>query len=514
VTPAAAVLSGHATPAATRAHAARFVARLPHGFGPLGSTGLTVSRIGFGGYRVDDETPEHRTALEHALEGGVNLIDTSTNYTDGGSERLVGSVLDDLGRAGRVAREAVVVVSKVGYVQGGNLALAREREAGGRPFPEMVKYGEGVWHCIHPEFLADQLERSLARLRLRTLDVCLLHNPEHFLSEAQHHDRGPAEARRQEFERRLAAAFGFLEDRVAAGVVGCYGVSSNTVAKPSDDPEATSLTRMLAAAQGAGGPAHRFRVLQLPMNLAESEGLTVRKDGPDGQATVLEWAAAQGIGVLLNRPLNAIVGTGMLRLADVGVGAPEVSVPDQLRAVAALEEEYRREIAAHVEVSRGSHSPAEFFRWGSQLAGLEDRVQTLDRWREIEWQVRRVVSQVAQALDAGLSGALGARWGAWRARYQPALDGLLAALRARAAEKSRARSRAVAATVDPCLPADRRGESLSRKALWVLASTPGVSVVLSGIRTPAYVEDALGILRWPPLAEPRPAYDAMARKLA
>ena len=39
---------------------------------------------------------------------------------------------------------------------------------------------EGCWHCLHPEFLQDQLTRSLDRLQLETLDVCLLHNPEYF----------------------------------------------------------------------------------------------------------------------------------------------------------------------------------------------------------------------------------------------------------------------------------------------------------------------------------------------
>ena len=83
-----------------------------------------------------------------------------------GSERLVGDVLRDLAGRGRLAREAAIVVSKIGYVQGANLALAREREAAGRPFPEMVRYGDGLWHCLHPEFLADQLDRSLERLGL------------------------------------------------------------------------------------------------------------------------------------------------------------------------------------------------------------------------------------------------------------------------------------------------------------------------------------------------------------
>jgi aryl-alcohol dehydrogenase-like predicted oxidoreductase len=125
--------AGAATPDGTRGHAERRGAS-GQAWGPLGRTGLTASRLGFGGYRVSNENPVHRAALEAALAGGVNLVDTSTNYADGGSEELVGGVVSDLVRAGRVAREAIIVVSKIGYVQGQNLALAREREATGRPF--------------------------------------------------------------------------------------------------------------------------------------------------------------------------------------------------------------------------------------------------------------------------------------------------------------------------------------------------------------------------------------------
>jgi uncharacterized protein len=65
--------------------------------------------------------------------------------------------------------------------------------------------------------------------------------------------------------------------------------------------------------------------------------------------------------------------------------------------------------------------------------------------------------------------------------------------------------------MDPYLPAERRGESLSRKALWVLASTPGVSVALVGMRRPAYVADALGMLAWPLLTPVEPLYEAAQR---
>jgi hypothetical protein len=290
-----------------------------------------------------------------------------------------------------VGRHEVVVVSKVGYVQGTNLRLAMERERQGCPFPDMVCYMDGCWHCIHPEYLEDQLARSLDRLGLETLDVCLLHNPEYFFSDAAQRGLGPLPALRDEFYRRLRDAFEFLEGQVEAGRIGCYGVSSNTCVLPADDPEATSLTRMLEAAKAAGGSEHRFRVLQLPLNLIESGGAL---EANNGGKTVLTLAAEKGLGVLINRPLNAIHGHGIVRLAE-----------------------------------------------------LQDSSN-----RGAVWQLSELL--------------------------------------------------------DPTLPEESRGEPLSRKALWVLASTPGVSCVLLGMRRPEYVDDAMPVTEWPPLPDVEPTFQA------
>jgi aryl-alcohol dehydrogenase-like predicted oxidoreductase len=505
-------VAGAASPAGTQACAERHAAAGAEAYGPLGRTGLTVCRLGFGGYRVNDETPVHRSALERALAGGVNLVDTSTNYTDGGSERLVGRVVADAIRKGRIAREEIVVVSKIGYVQGENLALAQERETAGHPFPEMVRYQPDCWHCVHPEFLEDQLARSLRRLDLETLDVCLLHNPEYFLSDAAHRGGRRLEAARDEFYRRLTVAFRFFEERVAAGTLAWYGVSSNTVAHPVDDPEATSLSRILAAAKEAGGPRHHFGVIQLPMNLFEAGGALERNNPPDApvsaRRTVLELASAEGIGVLVNRPLNAVVGRGMVRLADFAV-APASALDRQLEGVRKLEAEYRKEIAAHLRVRPDSDKPESFFRWADQLAAVRDRVASVTYWEQIEWQVRGLTTRVVGALDAGIPGDLAGRWRGWRDRYRPELDRLLDSFRAEAAGRSQEQSGAIAAAVNPLVPPERRGAGLSQKTLWILASTPGVSTVLVGMRRPAYVEDATGMLGWPPLADPRPVYEAV-----
>ena len=507
--PVVTVVAGAATAEGTSQLAARppFHAA---GYSPLGSTGLTCSRVGFGGYRVDDETPEHHQALVDALAAGVNVIDTSSNYTGGASERLVGQVLRELTRAGTLRREEVVLVSKLGYMQGENLERAQQREGSGQPYPEVVKYGEGVWHCLHPEFLADQLTRSRERLRVETLDVCLLHNPEYFLLDAHERSDGTLDRRRAEFHRRLAAAFAFLEDQVRAGRVHWYGVSSNTCARPAKDPEATSLSRMLEAAQAGAGADHHFRVLELPLNLFESAAALDASEGAGPEATVLEAARARGIGVLANRPLNAMVDEGLARLTSVAVPPREVDLAAQASVLAALEEEYRTLIASHLQSGEGGVAPADFFRWSSELASLAPSVQGLEHWDALEAQ--RIVPRLAQtlqALDRHLEGPLAEDWHRWRSRYVPEMHKALAEMRRLSAEKSHAYTERVSAALAPLLPADRLAEPLSRKALWVVASTPGVSTVLVGMREPRYVRDARAVLAWPPLGDPLAAYRAI-----
>jgi hypothetical protein len=504
---------GRATPEATAARARRFAAAgLAHGYAALGATGLTVSRIGFGCYRVDDETPEHREALTRALLDGCALLDTSTNYMDGASERLVGSVLAQLDRAGRVPRGEVVVVSKIGYVQGQTLVLAHEREAAGMPFPDMVKPMDGCWHCIHPEFLQDQLARSLERLQLETLDVCLLHNPEYFFSDAMRRRPGDLEELRGEFYRRLAQAFVFFEAQVSAGRIAWYGVSSNTAVRPPDDPEATSLSRMLDAAVAAGGPGHHFRVLQVPLNLFEPGAARQANTGPGAAGTVLEWGAGAGIAVLANRPLNAYAGAALIRLADVPLDDPETAVaPDEaLPRVAALEEEFRLKIGSRLRVAEGGPPPAEWFCWADRLGAMAGRLQGVDHWRRIEERtISPAVSRLVQMLDRSLSGPIQETWRSWLEQYLSALDVLLRAFRARAERQSQAVSNRVTAALNPHLPVARRGESLSRKALWVLLSTPGVSAALLGMRHPDYVADGMEVLKWPALGDVRRIYEAM-----
>jgi len=238
----------------------------------------------------------------------VNLVDTSTNYADGHSETLVGEVLAAALARGFVRREDVVVVTKAGYLQGGNLGEARRRARAGRPWTEIVEYGPDLWHAMSPDFLEDQLSASLSRLGLARVDVLLLHNPEYFLTDAAH--RGiPRDEARGVFYDRAARAFRHLESEVAAGRIGSYGVSSNTLVVDLEKPDAVSLPRLLSVA----GPG--FAAVQLPFNPLET-GAREPIHTENGRS-VLDVARSAGLGVLVNRPFNAFSGQGLVRFAGL-----------------------------------------------------------------------------------------------------------------------------------------------------------------------------------------------------
>lgn len=72
------------------------------GFNELGKTGLKISDISFGSSRL--RTGEERL-VEHAIERGVNYIDTAESYTGGQSEEVIGNAL-------KGKRDKVILASK------------------------------------------------------------------------------------------------------------------------------------------------------------------------------------------------------------------------------------------------------------------------------------------------------------------------------------------------------------------------------------------------------------------
>jgi len=495
------------TPEGTRRYAER------HGINTceFGSTGLIASRVGFGGYRIHDHSSAHREALTLALQGGVNLIDTSSNYTDGGSETLIGMVLKDLIAAGTVQRDEIIVVSKVGYVQGQNLELAGQREKSGTPFPEMVKYQDGCWHCIHPEFLEDQLQRSLQRLQVDALDAYLLHNPEYFLSDAIKHGKPVSEAR-EEYYRRIKAAFIYFEEQCRNGRIGCYGISSNTFpastgsadADLSNGYEFTSLETVWAIAQEIGVD-HHFRVIQFPFNFFE-HGAATEKNQFHNSQTLLQTAKQFGLATLANRPLNAMHHHRMIRLAYFLVAETanlKENFDSALLRLESSQKEFFEAVLSLLQLDDHRDEMEDGMQWSKHLHNALTVFHDWEHWDHIKQNM--IWPQVNGYLNAFENRArqldldAAAVYTQWRARFIAALQEAVSLIERKYATLANARSQKISERLTSLVPELTDSATLSQRALRAVLGAEGMHVVLLGMRQRDYVEDALPILRDSPL---------------
>ena len=103
----------------------------------LGHSGIKISKLCLGGMSFGEASPDFhqwtigpedtRAVIKRALDQGINFIDTANCYSFGTSEEYIGRALRDLG----VAREDVVIASKVHFNEGGLSAKAIEREIEG-----------------------------------------------------------------------------------------------------------------------------------------------------------------------------------------------------------------------------------------------------------------------------------------------------------------------------------------------------------------------------------------------
>lgn len=116
---------------------------------------LDIHRLGFGAMRITGEgiwgepknADEAHNVLRRAVELGINFIDTADSYGPEVSERLIGEAL---------------------YPYPKDLVIATK---GG-----LVRSGPNQWQPVgRPEYLHQQVEMSLRRLKLERIDLYQLH---------------------------------------------------------------------------------------------------------------------------------------------------------------------------------------------------------------------------------------------------------------------------------------------------------------------------------------------------
>jgi aryl-alcohol dehydrogenase-like predicted oxidoreductase len=269
-----------------------------------------VSSIGVGTYlgdptdAVDDR---YREAIATALEHGVNLVDTAVNYRAQRSERVVGDALS----AADVAREEVVVATKGGFLPFDGSRPADPTRYVRETFvePGLVDVDDLVRgsHCIAPDFIDAMVDRSLDNLGLDAVDLYYVHNPE-----TQLERRSPEAVYDQ-----LEATFRRLEERVAAGDIGGYGVATwQALRVPPDHEKYLSLPEIVrraeTAADAVGADEHGLTAVQLPFNVEMADAFTVESHAADGgRQSALRYAHGAGLDVFT----SASIGQGELATA-------------------------------------------------------------------------------------------------------------------------------------------------------------------------------------------------------
>jgi aryl-alcohol dehydrogenase-like predicted oxidoreductase len=289
------MLSGYATTAGTDAYRQRF-ADVLHSSHFRSASDLWLSSIGLGTYLGDANAQTdllYEAAIRRAFACGCNVIDAAINYRHQRSERVIGQVFTALVQEGAVKREEIVIATKGGYLAFDNAVPTDPHTYVQETF---IKTGLAAaediieWNCIAPRYIDNQVDRSLHNLNLACLDIYYLHNPEAQLQKCS----------RQEFSRRIEAAFTVLEDKVASGKIRRYGTATwNGYRQQATARDVLFLADLIDIAERVGGKEHHFKVVQLPYNLAMTEALTQKNQRiRNDMVSFLEAAHDFGITVM------------------------------------------------------------------------------------------------------------------------------------------------------------------------------------------------------------------------
>jgi aryl-alcohol dehydrogenase-like predicted oxidoreductase len=321
---------------------------------PLGTTGLTVSALGFGcgavgGLMVGGDPTEQRQAVTRALDAGITYFDTAASYGDGRSEEHLGRVMRDLGAWSKV-------------VVGTKFRLRAEDLA-------------------HPaEAVRASLEASLKRLGRDNVDVLHLHNPIALAPSGESGliDMGTA-------VQEVAQA---LRQVVADGLVGHAGFTGLG--------DTAALREVVLA--------ETFETMQTYFNvLNPSAGYTGHNGDQQDFEGLIDTAALAGVGVIVIRVLAAGAAAAVAGRAT-NAGDPGGNLVSGGSYASDLE---RAELFAGLAREFGLDGPVELaIRFGlskpgvstvlvgySSLAHLEDAIRFAERGGLSADAVERVVEQ-------------------------------------------------------------------------------------------------------------------------
>ncbi|RIA89490.1 NADP-dependent oxidoreductase domain-containing protein [Glomus cerebriforme] len=450
-------------------------------------TGQIVSRLGFGGYRINWNDDRHNTALERAIKSGINVIDTSTHFEFGESEEVIGKVLNNAIKDGIVTREGVVIISKAGYVNITDTTHLND---------SFAKINDKSAHSISPEFLNKQISESLSRLNLEKLDIFMLNNPERILQAKNKYIS--ISNLYDEIERAL----NYLDEEVTKGRIGGYGINSNSMAI-STASDHISLPKIF---EKLSNPSKKnFVAIQTPFNLFERDLI---QRGIGQTCSLAEYAKSNDIFIFTNRPLQSMAGGNIRKLVnnnerdsrDLFENQIIDNLTNGLQRLDQLESEFSNELFP------SGHPLTTKFLWSQILS------QNLSRLSQnhfaakyyLEKQVKPAITKDLEFLcdymkNTALDEEKGSRLQSWVMNYQMETQSLIDSIISYAninLLNSNDELDSIITYLAPSLYSEtvQYHSPLSVKVLRINLANQIIGCVLVGMRKPEYVQDSLSAL--------------------
>jgi len=250
--------------------------------------GRRVSRIGAGLRNFGRVKRQHQDAIAALLDSALNVIETSPDQSEGEDQVALGDALDRRLERGEGGAEGVFVIAGIGLAKGRQKRLLENMERRGQPFADVVPLGTGQAFCMHPDFLKDQIERSIRRTGLPQLDLVILRLPDLLTQQLD------SETCREQVNR----AFRTLQKECDAGRTQGFGMACPAWLEGETAGAPFSLKTLHADNRDLSG----FQAVEFAANFVHDRAVRSESDAP----SLLEQARTLGLKTIAGSPLRAV----------------------------------------------------------------------------------------------------------------------------------------------------------------------------------------------------------------
>eukprot|EP01112_Ceratiomyxa_fruticulosa_P013541 TRINITY_DN3808_c0_g1_i1.p1 TRINITY_DN3808_c0_g1~~TRINITY_DN3808_c0_g1_i1.p1 ORF type:complete len:566 (-),score=121.37 TRINITY_DN3808_c0_g1_i1:55-1752(-) len=443
----------------------------------LPQTNWLVGKIGFNGQKIgfSEGKGVQSEAISLSLRNGCNVIQVSGSFEKGQSEELIGATLNRLFEENEIQREEVVVVNRIGYT----------------PSLSNILGDSAIFPTLSPSLLQSQITQSLENLDLKCIDLALLHLPptDNLL---QIRTNSPSQTQTYSLFDSLLSAFLHLESEVEQGRIQYYGLTSREYSTPSSHKTSAftqTLTNILDTIRSKKG-AHHFVAVEYPLNLFEAQGSV---DGISFPKVAHDFNLIR----LSQRPLSAFFLTPTqkdpkyVRFATVDSHS-DIDITKELKE--------KMDQTIHLEetcllmklrekgvTDDNKNLPAsKDISWGRVLASSHERLRDLWEWKFIvENQIKPTLDEALQKMSSD------PRYLGWTLQYRVVAREMLKRYTWALESIHSSFYDKMKNEVECLWNEGLKDMNLSQMALKALIVSGQSDVVLTGMRTPEYVEQFL-----------------------